>query len=329
MRNRKGVLLVLCLLTTIIAGCAPDAPHDNPLDPASPNRKTDGNLSGKILTLGLPYAGISGALVTIEGTTSTELTATDGSFSFSNAPSGNVSIIVSKSLYLSDTLRLTLPVGGSLDTLIHIDALPQISNAQVVTSKIDQWYAGPVYTAAISADVADPDGFLDVDTVYVKIDSLTFGMSHTAGSNYQVSINADSLPNQDLQWLIGKQLDVFAIDHENGAGQSSGFYVTRIIESEPSPTHPTFDTTLTTHFPTFDWNPAVVSFDYTYQLQVVSLAGGTQTLVWSQGGFSSSITDFNFPDSLAGGDYYWTVALVDQFGNSSRSKEASFIVPLQ
>lgn len=325
MRNLTGFLLRLCFSVTILSGCAPHAPHDNPIDPASPNYKTSGNLSGKVLTLGLPYTGIPGALVTIEGTNSAELTLTDGSFDFLNAPSGNITLVITKPLYLSDTIKITLPLGGKDSIQVNMDALPQLTGAQIVTSRVDQWYPGPVYTALVSASVSDPDGYLDVDSVYVQIDSLAFGMDHLTGSNYQVNINADSLPNEDLQWLIGKQLNVYAIDHENGVGESSAFYVTRIIESEPHPTSPT-EGAATTHFPTFAWNPPGVSFDYTYRLQVVSLAGGTQTLIWSQSGFGSSTVDFDYPDSLGAGAYYWTAAVVDQFGNSSRSTEAAFTV---
>jgi len=328
MRNLQRALLVLYLFVSAFEGCAPDAPHDNPLDPASPNRKTDGNLSGNVLIVNSLTVGIAGALVTIEGTNLAELTAANGNFSFSDAPSGNITIVITKSTYLSDTLRINLPVGGNIDTSVHLDALPQVSNAQVVTSKVDHWYPGPVYTASISADVSDPDGSYDIGNVYAVVDSVSFGMSYNnVFGNYQVIINADSLPDQSLQWLVGKQFNVFAIDHENGVGQSPGFYVTRIIESEPSPTSPFQDTTL--GHPKLDWNPPVVSFEYTYQLQVVSLAGGT---IWSKVGISSSILDYSYPDSLPslpGGNYYWTVGVVDQFGNSASSKEAAFVVSSQ
>jgi hypothetical protein len=197
---------------------------------------------------------------------------------------------------------------------------------------IDQWYPGPVYIDTVSAAVTDPDGFLDINTVYVCIDSLTFAMTRSAGDVFQVAINADSLPNQDPQWIVGKQLEVFAVDQEKGVGRSSGFYVTRTIESEPKPTSPQSADTITTGFPTFEWDPPTLSFDYTFQLKVVSLAGGAQTLVWSKAGISSSIFSYDFHDSgdsLADGEYYWTVAAIDQFGNSSRSKEAAFIVRSQ
>jgi len=327
MRNLSCYLVIVGIMSVIFVGCAPHAPHDNPLDPESHTGKSDGTLSGKILILNSITRGISGALVTIEGTTLAELTAADGSFNFPDAPSGNVTVLVAKASFKTDTLKLNLFVGGNLDTVTHLDALPQVSGPQVATSDIDQWYPGPVYTAAISATVTDPDGFLDVDTVYATIDSLAFGMNHTTGDNYQVTINADSLPDQDLQWIIGKEFNVVAVDHENGVEISSGFYATRIIESEPNPTSPTEGLIITTHFPTFDWDRASVSFAATYQLQVVSLAGGTQTPIWSQSGFSPATESFNFPDSLASGNYYWTVAVVDQFGNSCRSREAAFTVP--
>ena len=68
---------------------------------------------------------------------------------------------------------------------------------------------GPAYTATVSANVTDPDGFLDVDSVYVRLTPFVFGMSHITEKNYQVIINADSLPNQNLQWLVGKQFVCF------------------------------------------------------------------------------------------------------------------------
>ncbi len=87
----------------------------------------------------------------------------DGNFAFANAPSGNITIIVTKSLFQSDTMKVTLPVGGTVYRSIQLDALPQITNPGVVTSKTDEWYPGPVYMASVSAEVNDYDGFLDVD----------------------------------------------------------------------------------------------------------------------------------------------------------------------
>lgn len=318
---------MLSILGLIVAGCAPNAPHDNPVDPSSPGYKSTGVLSGKVLSLSLPYQGIAGALVLIQQNGQAEFTSSDGSFSFQSAPSGDITLIVTKSSYLADTININILPGRSYDEEIHIDALPQVSGAKIVTSKIDQWWPGPVYSALVSANVTDPDGIADIDSIYVQVDSLAFTMNYSVtNKDFEATIDGDQLPNQDLQWLIGKELNVSAIDKSGGRSESQGFFVTRIIEAEPNPTSPTGLDTMTAS-PTFNWNPPIVSFNYTYQLQIVSLAGGTQTVVWSESGLSPANFSFTYQGVLPSGTYFWTVAVVDGFGNSSRSKEASFVVP--
>ncbi|MCL5035270.1 MAG: carboxypeptidase-like regulatory domain-containing protein [Bacteroidetes bacterium] len=327
MRRTTRHFLMLVILGLFISGCSPDAPHSNPFDPMSPNYSPTGVLTGKVLSLSAPYIGISRVLVTIEQTGDAQYTSSDGSFSFSTAPTGNVTIVATKPSYLADTLNVNLQVGKTYNEEIHIDALPQVSSAEVITSKIDQWWPGPVYSALVTASAIDPDGIADLDSIYVRVDSLTFPMNYSiTDKNFQATIDAAELPNQDLQWLIGRELVVSAVDKAGGVGQSAGFYVSRIIEPEANPTYPaSLDTTTGT--PTFDWNPPSVSYNYTYQLQVVSLAGGTQTVVWSVSGLSSSDVSYSYPGVLPSGSYFWTAAVVDDFGNSSRSKEASFVVP--
>lgn len=329
MRSLAGVVLILCSLMLIQTGCAPDAPHDNPLDPRSPDYRNAGDLTGRVLSLSLPYTGISGALVSIEENGSSQLTSSDGSFNFADAPSGNIALIISKSSYMSDTLHVTVPVGGSYNAVIHLDALPQISGAKIVTTKIDQWWPGPVYLATITATITDPDGLGDVvdSTVRVRIDSLSFAMDYTGGTgSFGATINASALPGQDLQWLIGKECYILAADRENGTSQEGPFYVTRIIGSEPGPTSPVSPDT-TTAQPTFEWNPPPVSYEYTYFLQIFKINAGTPSQVGSTITLGENYVSYNYPDTLGAGEYFWTIGIMDQYGNSSRSKEASFVVP--
>jgi len=332
MRSLKSTLLISGYLIVVMSGCAPDASHDNPLDPSSPNYNSNGDLSGRVLTVGLPYSGVAGALVLIEQTGAAQTTASDGTFSFSTTPSGSLTLVISKGAYLSDTVRVSVPVGGKDSIDVYMDALPQISNTAVITTKIDQWWPGPVYSATVSATVVDRDGSADIDSVYAQVvysqvDTLTFGMSLPDKSNIsRVSIDASLLPNQDLQGLIGKEIDVFAIDKSNGIGRSAPAYVTRLIEEEPTPTVKSTPDTLTS-MPTFEWDPPSVSFSYTYQLQVFVIKGGIPQFVWSQSGVSSSNVSYQYNGTpLDSATYFWTAAIVDQFGNSSRSKEAPFVV---
>lgn len=329
MRRSKAVLILLSFLALTLSHCAPDAPHDNPNDPASPKYNPDGVLAGKVLTLGAPYFGIPNALVVILQDSAAAITAADGSFEFRNAPTGIVTVVVTKQGYLSDTLQVALQMQKSVDTLVHLDALPQIINPQVITSKVDQWWPGPVYSAFVTADVNDPDGISDInpDSVFVQVDSLTFPLGYSLlNRNWQASIQATSLPNRDIQWLVSKQLLVIAYDREKGMGMSQPFYITRIIEPEPLPLLPNNSDTIHTAFPQFTWGSPGVSYDYTYVLQLYLITAGTPSQVGNSVTLNSGIQAYDFPDSLPNGQYFWTIALVDGFGNSSRSKEAPFAV---
>jgi len=327
MSDRISTILVLSCLLLAFSSCAPDAPHDNPLDPLSPDHKTTGVLTGKVMTLGLPYTGIAGASVLVSQDTSLEVTSSDGSFSFQSAPSGNLTIIASKDGYLTDTVRISLSIGQTQNVDIYLDALPVISNAKVITSKIDQWLPGPVYSVTVTANVVDPDAG-DLDSVYVMVDSVSFTMFNSVTShNFQATIQGSQLPGGNIQWLVGKEFEVYAVDRLNGRSSSGAFYVSRVIESEAIPTSPTnLDTT--SSYPQFNWNGPGVTFNYSYIIEVYQLNSGTPVLFGNPVYLNSSQYSYDYPDSLPGGKrvYFWTIAVVDGFGNSAQSIQASFVV---
>jgi len=319
-------LLALIFFVEALGSCAPDAPHDNPLDPGSPSHKADDVLSGIVMSLGLHSSGVQNALVAIQENGAAQYTDANGDFSFADAPSGNLTLIVSKPSYKSDTIEVSLTAGGSLKDTMYLDPLPQISDAQVVTSKIDQWWPAPVYSALVTAVATAPDGLgFDTSSVFVTVDSLIFKMYSSDAKNWQTEISSSQLPNQDLQWLIGKEFIVYAKDQENGTGQSTGFYVTRLIEAEVNLVSPTNLDTATGH-PRFTWSSPTLSFDYGYQLQIYQVNSGTQTPVGSPISVSSDSISYTYADSLVPGQYSWTITIVDDFNNSSTSKEASFQV---
>jgi len=325
MRSRN-YYLVFIFFVEILGGCAPDAPHDNPIDPGSPGHKTDAALSGIVLSFGLHSSGVPNALVAILENGTAQYTDANGNFSFANAPSGNVTLVVSKSSYMSDTVLVNLTAGTNFKDTLYIDPLPQVSSAQVVTSRIDQWWPAPVYSALVTAVAVAPDGLgFDTSAVFVKVDSLTFKMNSVDARNWQAEINSSQLPNQDLQWLVGKEFIIYATDQERGTGASTGFYVTRLIETDAILTSPIYPDTASSH-PEFTWQQQTLPYDYTYQLQIYQVNSGTQTPVGSPIGISSDSGSYVYLDSLAAGQYSWTITIVDNFGNSSTSKEASFLV---
>jgi hypothetical protein len=83
--------------------------------------------------------------------------------------------------------------------------------------------------------------------------------------------------------------------------------------------------------PLLKWSSPDVTFNYTYSLTISRTISGVRNDVWSYTNVSSINNEFQFPGDNSGklldsGDYVWTILVVDDFGNYSRSKEASFVI---
>jgi hypothetical protein len=310
----------------ILAGCVPDAPRENPLDPHSPNFRNSGTVSGKVLTYYEPFLGIPGASVTLPSKGITLTTNSTGSFLFENVEAGDLTLVVSKAGYATDTVRTTLVAGGNATVQSRLNALPLISQAKIVTRKVDQWWPGPVYSAVVTANVTDPDGAADISEVIVTVDTLRLAMSFfTDPPRYQVTISGSSLPGRNIEWLVGKQIQVLARDKPKGSSLSAPFYVLRIVQQTVVPTYPTALDTASAS-PEFQWARPDITFPYSYKLELYRQDEGVPTLIWNREGLLSTLTRFQYPDTLPPALYFWTIFVIDEYGNLSRSKEASFMV---
>ena len=329
MRTRALPFLLACGL---LFSCVPDAPHDNTLDPASPVFDNSGTISGKVVRFGAPTVGVSSAFITVSPGGASAMTPTTGEFTISRIPAGSITVVVSKQGFQSDTIRLAVEPGQVLTLESRLDALPQIANSTISTKKIDQWWPGPVYNAFVSAAVTDPDGQADLDSVYCTVDTVSFQMVYSVGDKlFEVSISSDVLPTGNLQWLVGKPMTVYAHDRSRAIGSSDQFYVSRIIESEAVPTLPAPPADTVRDSLVFEWDPpasSTILFPHTYKIEVVRVDAGTQTSLWSKSDISSSPPySYQYPLPLQTGSYFWAISIVDEYGNVSRSREATYTVP--
>jgi hypothetical protein len=309
----------------LLAGCAPDAPRDNALDPASPQFSPTGSLSGRIISKKTPATGIASALVVLLPSNTATISDSNGYFSFAKIDPGSVALIVQKSGFLPDTVSVTITNGSSVQQTIALDQFPFVTSMKVLTQKIDQWWPGPIYSASFSATVSDPDGIDDIDSVWFNVGGLQFAMEYSlAAKNFQLVLFAEQLPSNNLEWLIGKPLTITACDRDHAIANSDPFYVTRIIEQEGSPSYPAQDTV--SGIPEFRWSPPSVAFTYTYTVTVVRTDAGVQTIVATQKLIDSHQYAWQCTQTLEQGTYFWTLAVVDEFGNISQSKQSSFVV---
>jgi hypothetical protein len=142
---------------------------------------------------------------------------------------------------------------------------------------------------------------------------------------YQATVDAATLPQGSMEWLVGKSLVITARDRLGAASAGKAFSVTRVIQDAAIPLAPTaLDTAAAS--PQMYWSQPTLQFAYTFKLELFRLDQGVPTLLWSVANLSPALSSFQYPGQLVTGTYYWTISVVDEFGNLSRSKEASFLV---
>ena len=318
-------------ITLMFAGCL-NAPRDNPLDPSSSYFKNSASINGQVNVRDQNTPVVSATVLCVEQGVSVQTDA-NGVFSFPVLTPGTLTIICVKDDFSPDTQRAQLNAGSSLSLLYSLNGFPIVLSQNILTHKYDQYFPSPQYFVDISASVIDPNGLADLDSVWFAVDSLFYPMGYSVSTRlFEVTLYKYDFPTNTIEWLIGKPLAIWSRDRHGAVSFGQPFAITRIIESTAIPTYPTsLNNDTTSSQPLFKWSPPAVSFNYTYTLELSRVDAGTETSVWTHSNIGSVVLQFQFPGDLSGqtlpsGNYAWTVSVVDDFGNSARSKEAAFVV---
>ncbi len=328
MNSSRSIIIGFAL---IFSACS-DAPRDNPLDPLSPRYQSIAAVSGRAFVL-IQNTPVSRARVTCLENGLSVLTDSAGICQFLTLDAGSLTFVCSKVGFVSDTQKIVLDAGTPQQIQFGLNGYPFVVSQNILTRKIDQYYPSPQYFVDISASVSDPNGIEDVDSVWFVVDSMQYAMGYSLSTKmWQTTIYKYALPTNTIQWLVGKPLTIVSTDRSNARGTGAPFYVTRIIEDEAAPIYPSSlnnDTTGST--PLLKWTPPNVTFYYTYTLSISLVSSGTESVVWTYAGLSFGSESLQFPHDNSGqtlglGNYVWTISVVDEFGNYSRSKESAFVV---
>jgi hypothetical protein len=306
------------------------------MDPSSPEYSKTTSVTGHVYVLDVNSSLASAKVHSVEDSI-TVLSDAYGFFSFAYLTVGSQTLVCSKDNFVSDTQHIVLQSRASSDVTFYVNGAPYVLSQNILTRKIDQYFPSPQYFVDITASVTDPNGIIDVDSVWFAVDTLLYPMEYSVTTKqFQTTLYKYDIPTNTIQWLVNKPLKIRSKDRRNAVNLSTSFYVSRIIENTAVPAYPTTnpltqlqDTTGST--PVFQWNPPDVTFNYTYTLLLSRVESDIRTVVWTYSQVYSSTVQQQYPgnnstDTLASGNYVWTISVVDDFGNYSRSKEASFIV---
>ena len=320
--------IVALLLTLAMSGCFEDPSRTHPLDPLGENFADLGALSVRVTNFYAPRSGFSDASVQITPGNILGLTDATGTFVIPALESGAYTVHIEKEGFTSLDTLVQIEAGRSLDLDIPLAGLPLFKDVQVNSLHLGRWFPPPedLFSLEITVEMEDPDGIADIDSLWFVLDE--FGFSEyipvqTAPGTYVHTIPEERLPVA-LGALPGRVMQIKAKDRLGITNYSDPTSVVRIINERPFALTPADLNTISEAQPTFIWQPILLDYPFTYRIDIVRVEQNVQSTLLTLSGIDSSLESVVSPESIPSGEYFWTVSLVDEFGNRSRSREAGF-----
>ncbi|NOX90195.1 MAG: carboxypeptidase-like regulatory domain-containing protein [Calditrichaeota bacterium] len=308
-------------------GCVSDAPHDNPLD--IQNGKATFKIQGKVFTYYPPYKPVAGVFIFLKPTDQITVSGQNGEYAFSGLEAGAYTLICQAEGYAADSVRLNLSEKTTHD--FFLDRLPYFKEIILRTHHLARWFpVEDIYYLELGVKAADPDGIGDLNAVYFQIPELNFTDTLQAGTDagaFGKYLSENDLPVQKLAQLIGKQFTFIVKDDPGFSAVSDPEFLTRIIEQTPVLVSPVGLESVTSDTVTFRWQKVNLNYDFTYKIKLFQINLGVFTQIDEITGIPPSSASFSYETGLQAGEYFWRIYIVDEFGNTSGSKEGAFKIP--
>ncbi len=324
-----GITVLLGWIAIGQWGCEWTPERDNPLDPNS-------DLFNPVLTgevTNLANEPVSQAMVTLQPEGAVAVTGNDGVYRFEGVDLGEYTLTVQKMDHVGDTVDVNIASGGTTTQDFQINALPQFDSISVTTHYISFITTNYIYVA-MEAWMINPDGNTLEDSVLALFEEDTLGYLNNSpvqvnffSYNFAIDTAFANIDPFNLELLVGRPFSLIAYDSRGGVAVSRPLQVIRFIEppltNSPNSGEPVGSK------PTLNWD----LYDVEYELlQNVRVHDDADDLVWDSLAIPREVVEITVTDSLqitgtpGPAFYYWTLEIVDIFGNTSRSRKLTFTV---
>lgn len=314
----------------MLTGCFEGAPRNNPLDPRGENFQDAGGLTVQVTTFYAPKRGLGEVTVQTDPGNFTGQTDASGTVFIPDLASGAYTIHASRDGYATQSTVIEVTAGEFSNVALALPGLPEFLDIDINTVHISRWWPPPqeLFRLNLNVELDDRDGLADIESVWLEIPSLDYRVNlspQTTPGTFSRLIQGDSLP-APLPALLGQDMFLYAEDRSATINQSEKQAIFRVIEASPLAVSPRDLDLLDTSSPALSWEATSINFPFTYTVNVVRVDNNIQNLVRSIPEIPADSTSLQL-DALATGEYFWTVSVVDAFGNTSRSREAGFRIP--
>ncbi len=319
-----------------LSGCQWDPPHDNPLDHGSnAYHYPFGSLTVQVQTLN--WQPVAAATVLLPELGQFAVSDDSGLVHFNEIPTGTwwavaYREISGRAVYARDSAQVTIVVKNDSELSLQLDALPEfISTYAVSVSSADSAnQPDPDYIIRLKATVLDPDGITHLARVEAfLIDTLrnyylTLDLQYSTNPDsafWWKDIPANSFPNQSTDNALFLPFTFRAYDFAGKASPPRTAFVARVLHGVPGIQDPLQD-----FLPHLEWNYTywneltdISTFNYLVRIYRESpelTEIYRRTIIPGESASGEHYVEV----PLANGTYLWEVWVLDNFGNSSRSR---------
>lgn len=338
--NVYKLLKVIFIITIFLVGnnrCIKDVEHRNPLDPESNEYNRYSQIKGQISSLYRPFKLLPNAEIRVIPINYITYSDINGEFLIDNLEHGDYTIFVSAPGYAPDSAYIHLEKKSKKDIGFNLNGLPELTNFKIIIGIIQSWLHEDMYVIEVESQGHDLDGSGDISHVDISIPEIDFRDTLIRISNltsdpalfYKLFELVD-LEIESLHQLVGQQIYLEIFDLPGSKYKTAPVYISRIIESQHNQNSiisPKGFQKVSSK-PDLFWNKTNIMFEYTQKIEVTLYNDELhiKDLVWSKENLHSDSTHIQVDQHLISGSYYWTISIVDEFGNWNKSKEGSFEV---
>jgi hypothetical protein len=316
----KNIIINIVLL--FFFSC--DAPRNNPLDPSNPDHIYH-IIEGYVKTQDIVSDPINNAKIFWLSQNKIATTNSFGYYSIEIVGPQNGWLYCEKEGFWSDSTLIIWEQSPKKSIEYFLNSVASIDSLKIFSIILNRHGTFP--TEKISVEVSVNDSEKDVDSVHVSIPfkqvrnmlkyNATEKMYTEVFSLYQLNILS-------VEELVGQIFNIEAKENLRLSQIIASGTLNRVISDEVEFISPANGAT-TTKTPILKWRNFYPGFPFTYILEIYTLETFPQ-LVWSKYGVSSDSSSYMVDSPLNIDEYWWVIWAVDEFGNRSRSKPASFRV---
>ena len=322
--------IIFALLIFFFFSCTAPAERGNPLDPRSPAFAETAAITGTVTTYYAPFRALPNAEIRLSPQPAFTLTNSRGEFSFFGLPASDYELQATLKDYAATTRSIHLEKRQNLVLTIALDGLPRVDSAIVITERRALLPNSTRFLLQIENVIAgDPDGINDIKRLVFMAPDFNFAdtlalVDRSKGA-WGRQFRQEELP---APWPLpawpGHPLHIQIEDFPGQKTTAGPFYIARVLQEVPEIISPMNNVVITSAPLYFQWRTGAVPFPYTQEVEIQDVLDPESKTILPGIPMGTTIKSYSGGGLPPAGNYIWTVKIVDEFGNSSRSKPAAF-----